>query len=495
MTSLKSLAQTAMLGTSNGFTLPEEVAHLSLNPDLASDSEAGLLLAAAVIGIGEIGGRVPVQVEGGEAPCPAETRQPLSEHAAGLLKRMLAGEYEPVLPEFLKNAVEQGMLAPPETLPSLFGLDIKALRPLVQAVAGERGRWLAAQNPAWTDALVRPGEETWETGTTGQRLALLERTRQAAPDKARELVQSTWQQDAPEVRAAFLAAMSAGLSMEDEPFLETCLADGRKEVREAARALLMRLPESRFVARGVSRLEPLFDLKSRFLRGETLEVTLPGTPDPQAKKDGVGGAVLRQHMGEKTNWLAQMLSVVPPSTWTQRWNRPPEKLLQLALGSEWKEALLLGWMLAVDRCGDLDWVDAFAELWVRQPEARTLIHEMPGSLIRSIRLEQLEALAGASITHSVREMDDNHPLLDLLITVERPWSANLARTVMGSVLRQASRPRYRLVHALPGFALRIPPSLAGEFATGWPEDTPGWEPWINQFTATLLFRKEMLEAL
>jgi hypothetical protein len=214
-----------------------------------------------------------------------------------------------------------------------------------------------------------------------------------------------------------------------------------------------------------------------------------------AKKDGVGGTVLRKGVGEKANWLAQMLSVVPPSTWSRRWDRPPEKLLLMALGSEWKEALLLGWMLAVDRCGEPDWAEAFAEMWVRQPEARTVIYQIPESLIRSVRMEKLEALAQSSITRIVRELDDNHPLLDLLVLDERPWTANLARTIMASVRRQGGSPRYRLLHSLPGFALRIPPSLADEFATGWPEVTPGWEPWMDQFIATLRFRKEMVEAL
>jgi hypothetical protein len=231
------------------------------------------------------------------------------------------------------------------------------------------------------------------------------------------------------------------------------------------------------------------------LLGETLEVGLPAALDPEAKKDGVGGSLLRKRMGEKANWLAQMLAVVAPSTWSRRWNRPPVKLLQMALASEWKEALLVGWMLAVERCGDTDWAEAFAEFWISQPEARTVLLELPVNLIHCLRLEKLESLAQVSITRFVREMDDNHPMLDLLMKYERPWSANLSRTIMASVRRQAGSPRYRLMHALPGFALRISPEMVDEFAAGWPENAPGWETWINQFTGTLRFRKEMVEAL
>jgi hypothetical protein len=140
----------------------------------------------------------------------------MSECAAGLLKRMLAGECEAVLAEFLQRAAERQLLTPPELLPGLFGLDKKDLRPLVQAVAGERGRWLAAQNPAWTDALVHPGEETWETGTTGQRLALLRRTRQATPDKARSWSKARGSKTR-QKRGQLISALHAGLSMEMNP--------------------------------------------------------------------------------------------------------------------------------------------------------------------------------------------------------------------------------------------------------------------------------------
>jgi hypothetical protein len=495
MTSLKSLAQSAMLGTGNGFVLPESETLKILEPLRDSDPEAGLLDAAVLIGVGEIGGRVLLQLESVETACPVETRRQMSEPAAGILMRILAGEFEALLPEFLQQAAAKDWIAPPETLPSLLGFGKKEMRPLVLAVAGERGRWLAAHNPAWAYALAPVEESTWETGMFEQRLALLVRLRAAAPERARELIQITWEQDPPEARTAFVAAFTTGLSMEDEPFLEACLDDGRKEVREAARSLLVRLPESRLVKRSVARLEPLLKYKSRFLGGDTLEVTLPEAVDAAAKRDGAGGPILRKNLGEKANWLAQMLSVVPPSLWSRLWNRSPEKLLQAALASEWKEALLLGWLLAVGRCGDPEWAAALAEAWVRQAEVRTALAGNQENITRSLRVEKLEALAKASITRAVNELDDQHPLLDLLEKFERPWSDRLAQTVMASVRRQAGGYPWRLMRALPVFALHIPPALADEFAEDWPVTASGWDAWVTPFNAVLRFRKEMMEVL
>ncbi len=298
MISLKSLTQSAMLGTGNGFQTPRDAETRGV-PISPSDPEAALLASAAVIGIGNLGGWTPAHFESNRSVCPKESQSPMSERAAALLKRILAGEFTAVLPEFLRLGAERGVIAPPETLPALLGLGKKELRPLGLAVIGERGRWLAGINPAWGYALPPVEEAAWETGLLEERMALLERLRPQSPGRARELIESTWEQDSPEARAAFVAALAVGLSIADEPFLESCLDDKRKEVREAAFGLLTQLPESRLVGRSIARLEPLLKLKTKLLGGDTLEVTLPDKLDAAAKRDGAGGIILRKSLGEK----------------------------------------------------------------------------------------------------------------------------------------------------------------------------------------------------
>jgi hypothetical protein len=492
MTTLKFLTQSAMLGSGSGFS-PPTLERVRL-PD--SDPEAALLVSAAVVGIGQLGGWMPFQATGGETPCPPETRQPMPERAAELLKRILGGEFEAVLPEFLQLSGRRGLVVPPETLPALLGLGKKELRLPVLAVIGERGRWLAGFNPAWAHALAPVGEQAWEIGKFEERVTLLEQLRATAPERARQLVQATWEQDSPEARVAFVTTFAAGLSTQDEPFLESCLDDRRREVRSAAFDLLARLPQSRLAERAFARLEPLLKLKSKFLGRDVLEVTLPAQLDPAAKRDGAGGAVLHKTMGEKANWLAQMLSVVPPSLWSREWNLPPEKLLQVALGSEWKEPLLLGWRLAAQRCGDPDWAMALAELTVKQAAARKVLAGAGWEgLIGLVAMEKLEVLAKNSITPHVNELNDVNPFLILLEAYPHPWSPGLARTVMASVRRQTGGFRERLMRALPRFGLRIPPDLAEEFATGWSESSRAWGTWVDQFIAVMRFRKEMMEVL
>jgi hypothetical protein len=492
MIDLHTLARSAMLGCGNTGSLPDcELFQLP-----KTEPESSLLAAAAAVGTAEIGGWLPLDISPQSDPCPPEKRPYLPAPAADYLKRILSGEFETTLPEFLGLAAQRGYLAPPEILPALLGLGKNDLRPLVLALAGQRGVWLAKYNPSWAYALPAAREEDWETGKLEERFNLLEALRRENPGKALQLLQSRWGLEAGDGRALLMRVLAINLSPADEPFLENCLDDKRKEVRDFALNLLVRLPASRLVERNLGRLEALIQFKSKMLFKDSLDVNLPEKLDPGAKRDGISGAVMRKSMGEKANWLAQMLSATPPACWSQKWKRSPDKLLGLALSSEWKEPLLLGWLLAAERSGDAEWAAALAEFTLRQSEARKVLADYDwGTMACLIPLEKLEGFAKSFITPLFNELDDKHPLLGLLEKVERPWSAALARPVLSSLQRQAKSYNFRLMRALPLFALHVPVELAEEFSQGWPESTAGWDAYIQSFIATMRFRKEMREAL
>ena len=472
MPTLKTLTQTAMLGAA---------------------PESALLSSAAQAGIATLGGLQLPYTES-VAPCPAETLPQMPESAALLFKRILAGEFDALLPEFLQLTAAHGMIVPPETLPALLGLGKKELRVLVLPVIGERGRWLAGFNPSWAYA-VAEGDGDWETGSFEQRRMLIERLRVTAPAKARELVQSTWKQDAPEARSAFLAAFTVGLSRTDEDFLESCLADRRKEIRDAALDLLVALPDSKLIMRVSTKLNTFLQLKSKLLNKTSLIINLPDGRDELTKEIGVNTTSLRKNLGEGANWLAFMLSLVPPSHWSSTWKLSPGKTIEAALNSEWGEAMLLGWSLALQRVSDPDWALAFAEIAVNKPKVRIMFAENSlSAIMRQVPAEKLEALAQISITLKMNELDDKHPLMAVLENYPHSWSVRLARTVMYSIRRQVGAYHWLLMHALPGFALRIPPELADEFIEAWPQETRGWETHIQKFNATLRFRCDMVEA-
>ena len=497
MDAWNSLVKTALLGTGNGFTPPAAPEVLQDRLNLLPQDDAALFSTAALIGITTMAGTVPDRLDGpGHASLP-ESVQRISDEAAMFLKRILGGEHEQVLPEFLSLTASNKRIVPPETLPALLGLGKHKLRKLVLPIIGERGKWLAGQNAAWSYALGREDtDDIWETGTQLERVGLLERLRDYNPKHAIELIQGTWAQDPHEERAAFVETVSNGLSMDDEPFLETCLDDSRKEVREAALNLLIRLPESRHVRRMFARLEPFVEYKSYLLGKDSLNVNLPEQVDTDAKRDGVSGATLMKKLGRQANLLAQILSLTPPSFWNQKWKQSPERILQAALKSEWKDALMIGWFLATERSRDSEWAAAIADFVVKQNSGWETFAEMDlRRIINLVPVEKFEALARASIVKTIKDLGDSHPMLLLLEAYDTSWNEALARTVLAGVQRQAGRNHWRLMRALPAFGLRVPVSLAETFIINWPEDRKGWETWIDHFCAVLRFRRDMTDAL
>lgn len=493
MSTLRALAQSVMLGTGNGFE-PPKVDGVSLP---VKDLDAAVLAAVAALGAAQMGGVIAQVVTEQRAPCALETRHPLPDRAVALLKRVLEEENAFLLPEFLTQIAQRGMAVPPETIPALLGLGKSELRPLVIKVSGARGRWLAESNPSWAYALGREAQDAWEHGTRLERLAALEEIREKDPATARAWMEASWQSEPPEERAAFVRALQSGLSMADEPFLESCLDDKRKEVREVARRLLMSLEKSRFSQRMWERARPLVQLKSRFLMGDRLEAHLPEGLDAAAKRDGLGGAALRKDMGEKANLLAQILSMVPPIRWCREFNRPPEKLIAAAPGCEWKEPLLLGWLLAARKAGDVEWAEALVKFWVaNSPDTNILDGECLEELMLQMRLEKVESMATEMIKPVFQELQDRGGLLVVLTKYQRPWSKKLALAVIRSAQRQAGGRGHYLPAALPGFARHVPVDLCAELSAGWPEGVQGyWGTQIQQFLQVLNFRSEIQRSL
>ncbi len=203
---------------------------------------------------------------------PPETAPRVGRAASIRLELLLEGGPMPwesatrelILAEWLGLAAERGLRVTPHLLPSLLdqGRLRRELRPLIATVGGTRAHWLAELNPDWRYLTHTAGPSTvdaqpestgWETGSRAQRLGYLRRLRRADPAAARELLLRDWATLTPDERADLVATLDDGLSLADEALLERALDDRRKEVREAAANLLVRLPASAFQARMVDR--------------------------------------------------------------------------------------------------------------------------------------------------------------------------------------------------------------------------------------------------
>jgi hypothetical protein len=543
------LVTTAVLGTERRtFVLPAVEGALGEwleRIDLA-DREGALLSMAAIVALARQAGRLPTPHARASASPSDEEDLPLCpERAVQHLVALLGGGAQRgLLPEWLAALASRGRRVPAAQLPAL--LDLGRVQPDMRAailpVLGKRGVWLAGQNPDWGYAssefsvmsiesmseqlqslALEPFAELtferserlegkrsygselktlWETGTRAARAALLINVRKYAPELARDLLKLTWATEKADDRAAFISTFEHNLSMDDEPLLESLLDDRSKEVRRAVASLLMRLPESRLVARMIARAQPLLsvsaDAKSRLRvlrlgQSTRLVVVPPADCDAAMLRDGIEPhpPAHRKKLGEKAWLLIQVLGAAPPSMWSQQWQLAPAELIQAAARSEWKHALIEGWRAAALNTQDAEWA---AALLADDLSAADLIDALPPERQEVLLLGILRA--DCTPLHK-------HPVLDLLRKTRHTWSADLTRAVLRALHRHMRKWKdtydYQLRGALTDeFARRMPPALLPEIAAGWPEETDVRERWqgvIDKLLITLQFRHDMLEAL
>jgi hypothetical protein len=488
-----------------------------------ADREGALLAAAGAVALYCQAGRLPTSVAAPDGPaCPLDERRACGPRATQRLATLLDGNQRALLPEWLAALDAAGLRVAEALLPELLELGRRqtSLREAILPVLGRRGRWLAAQNSDWSYASFEfrvlsseLGDEQlktqhsklkteWETDTNANRLALLKQLRLSEPAIARELVSATWASEKADDRAAFLEAYAVGLRMDDEPFLESALDDRSKEVRRAAAALLARLPESRLAARMLERVQPLLawvgGVKPRMLglragQPARIDVTLPSACDKAMIRDCVEPKppADRKGLGEKAWWLFQMLSAVPPATWSQRWGVAPADLLLAAAAGEWNELLLDSWAAATLTFADTVWAESLLRV---QPRYAELIGALPAERQEALLLHILRA--DCTPLHQ-------HPVLGLLRQTRHVWSPELTRAVLRALSQHMRKWRdsydYQLRGALTEeFALRMPPNLIDEIGAAWPDDQAArqrWEGVIDRLLITLQFRRDMLEEL
>ena len=430
------------------------------------DPEGAVLKAGAALGLyRQAGVRPAVDDSPPPAPAPEERRPYCSMAAAERLDAMLAGRFRVFLGEWLRLVAGAGLLVPPDRLPAL--LHTGSVDPRLQAratdVVGERGRWLAGRNPVWAWASGTADDETgtWATGSRDARRLLLARLRSVDPGRARELLALTWATETPEDRAAFLAAIATGLSMDDEPFLEAALDDRRKEVRQAAAGLLWGLPGSRLGARMAERARALVQLPA---------VRLPVAVDPAMVRDGV---VVRPPagVGERAWWLHQLVSATPLSTWTGE----PARLVEQA-----PPALRQAWAEAAARQRNDEWAMALLEAGdIEQPALLAAVSHDRAVAVATRRV------AGEGLTPAVLDVLDHCP---------DPWGPDLSRTVverLGEAVKRPTRPDGRLV----GLAARLDPTVAAVAVAALAEHSGRWSDVVGWFLDLLTFRAEMYEEL
>ncbi len=413
--------------------------------------ERRLLSMAAILTAYHQAGYVPPHSEQRESspdPCPPDP-QPRCNRQAEAYFKQLQGELRPLMREWLDHLAQQQQRVPESCLPELLtvGSRYAELRPHIQAVMGERGRWLAAQNPDWqtmVNAVPQFSQTLWDTGERSLRLQALAQLRAQDPTQARELLAQSWQQEPAVERRTFLPVLAEHLSLEDEPFLEAALDDRTQGVRHKAVTLLVRLPLSRLSQRMQERLVEL--VKVSATDPITVDIRLPSEVSPAMVRDGISQDPPRQ-MGEKAWILQQLVASAPLALWTEAFPLTIAAWLKQAQTSEVGELLLKGWTLATIDQQDPAWAEALfcsfkvdAQGW--------------GQLVQIIPPERMAVICETFPTQQLSNIKGQ--MWQLL---PAPWPAavgDLALRWIQAKLQQEKQAHWEMPMLLDAIALQFP---------------------------------------
>ncbi|MBE2294330.1 MAG: hypothetical protein IAF00_05240, partial [Phycisphaerales bacterium] len=462
----------------------------------AEDREGILLRAAGVMALWQRAGQ-PLADDPQPPPSPCEPDEipDCGPQASAHLALLLQGHYAELLPEWLTLLATAERRVPEEWLPALLdtGTRQATLRPLLLPVLGRRGHWLAQYNPLWSYAIEAADEAVWQTGRFEERLSLLRQLRATQPERARELLATTWKEELVRQRREFIQTLAIGLSPADEPLLETALDDRSVEVVHAAANLLARLPQSRLSQEATAHALRLLHFQpGGLLRRARLEADLP-EDEPVLRRDGITTPPSGSTLGKKAWRLSQIVGATPIAVWSREWAQSPAKIIAASRDCEWRQALLEGWVLATQRHRDPDWAEALLPLYPDHAEwTAALVDVLPPDRFEAYLLELLRDAATS---------DGRATALVVLNHVERPWSIALSQAVLEQVrrrVRQDKQPDWWLANTLRGFARWIPPEFSDVAATGWPRESQHWPQWesvVHDFLDRLRFRKGMRDAL
>ncbi len=453
---MRRLADLALVGLERaGSALPD----VDVGADLVSrlpapSSESAFLLRLGVAAVRARAGRRPAQAQPGTA-APPEVRPACSDALAAIVTALCRERSFPLLAEALVRLDARGGRVPPSCLVDLAGCRHPALQPAAGRVAGARGRWLAAHNPAWAwlveaEAPPAPAErrQTWEEGSLPARLAALRAIRTEAPAEGRAWVESVWRQEKAAVREELLNALAVGLAAEDEPFLIGALADRAAPVRAAAASVLAGLPSSALAARMQARVAALLRYRPRpagapvlpgavgadsgHLEGQppsgTLEVSPPAVFPPDWATDGLLEKPPAR-VGAKAFWVAQLLAVVPPEQVSDHFGASPGALVAAARASDWAGALLGGWLEAALRFRSAPWASA---LW-RGHAAAAPEEERPALAVRLLPL--LPPGEASALAAHLLASGDPVRFLPVMAALPAPWEVTFADAFLTALAR------------------------------------------------------------
>lgn len=467
-----------------------------------ADDEAATLLQAG-FGLQQMqraGYMPPILPPPASHPAPEEDHPVCSPRAVQVLHLILQA-HRPLLSEYVTHLTQAQQRLPEELLPLVLeiGSTKPELWPALRRIVGERGEWLAAQNPDWHYLLVNYDPDSWQTGTRPQRLSLLQHWRRIDPDAALQMLSDTWDTESTTDKLAFLKALRIHLNASDLPLLEQAAQHSRQEVRLMAHHLLTQIPEAAYTQQLFQRLITLLTLKRGLLR-QSLTVQLPNDTDKILLQD-FKPKDLPNEGGERGALLARLILAAPLDQLAAHYGCTPKQWLKLCWQSDWRTLLTQATFYAIRRQANAEWAEAAQRFWMNEVQLSPHADALDVTPLLAVSTPAaFDRLCSEALASSTNWLPETHIAFQWMLRHQAHWSKALSQVWAQHLLHILkhnpafwSGMHYRSLidHA----AYYIEPTIALRYLDG-PLDAPRqtlsyWQPILDQFTNTLHLRSNM----
>jgi hypothetical protein len=196
----------------------------------------------------------------------------------------------------------------------------------------------------------------------------------------------------------------------------------------------------------------------------------------------------------------QMLTIVPPAHWEQRFAAKPSQLAAAAR-DEWSMAVLEGWSRAAILHRDSNWALALWERWHAVDPQNSYYSHVASNMLTALVALLPQTAAETLVRRMMREGKDFEPRSWQLIlsSIPRPWSAEMAKAYIGALQSEARKDRAKSGPAsitwwfAPDAAAQaLPPQYLREVQDLWTEDELREADWrLRTFIETLQIREQI----
>lgn len=450
------------------------------------------------------GARQLPQVESLPTAAPIETATLPTPQLSRLVERILEKEeLRPILSEYIEYSAGVDLLLPPESLAFLFEEHKHDLDQvlLIREVMGERGEWLARQNPVWAIFSSQSDEEVWQYGSLEERLSYFSGFRLKDPEQALVLLTKTWSRESRQTQLHFLSHLFVKTSARDIPFLEACLASPDEAIRQLAAKVLMTLPDSAFAERLTQTFRKLiyFHNGSFALRQHPIEketgIKLGFFPPDHSR------SFTQQ---QKEQFVRYLIRMTAPKAWEQLSALPADKAFKAVQQSRFYAKARFALAESIHLHQDLKWMQQFLPAQYELDHhywQGTAIERLAGRLPYEVFCELT--------THFIRFHNNIIPAHSLIYTMlmqnKHFWPADLSLRlvkVFQDYLRYGNNflggdeaAHYEAL--LQQLALKSDTALLVSLQVNWPQDSFAWyrwEPFVKKMLTVLDFRAKMLDA-